>query len=200
MAWKIPKKMLVTNAGIVLIIVFVYIMAFLPFGPLHSGAPVLKGRTGAQNIALQIAVRDDTDVAAYIDRLDALGAKGTFFFPAQGESDASEMIREVKAAGHGVGYYQCDVDDGGCHTLYIGGGYSLPVMNYENNDVVRKVCPSIDMTKLKKQEDWTQILGESVSDDLFVYVEADNDFAEFEKIVQIIRLKGYTILKIHEML
>ncbi len=199
MAYRFSKKILVTNVAIMLIIAFVYVTAFLPFGSLHSNSPILKGRTGENNVALQIAVREDTDVAAYMAVLDTLSAKGTFFFCEPADSDMAAMIRQVEAGGHGVGYYN-DADDGGYHTLYIGGGYSLPVMNYENNDVVCRVCPSIDVTKLKKQEDWTQVLRENVSSDLFLYVEADNDFDEFEKIVQIIRHKGYTILKIHEML
>ena len=84
--------------------------------------------------------------------------------------------------------------------MYIGGGYSLPVMSYEIGAENARVCPSIDVSKLSKRNDWAQVLQDSLCNDLFLYVDADIDLAEFEKIVQIVSDKGYTILKIDEML
>ena len=193
------KKLLVTNIGIIFIIAFAYAMAFFPIGSmLHSNPPVLKGCTGNSNIALQIVVGDESDVAAYMDVLDDFGAKGTFFFCEQCGYNEANIVQEVEARGHGIGYYSCD--DGQRVSLYIGGGYSLPVMSYKQGSGRMQVGPSIDISKLKKLDDWTKVLAERISDDMFLYIDADNDFAEFKKTVQIVQDRGYTILKIDEMI
>ena len=186
------KRMLLYNIAIMVIIAFVYTAAFLPFGaPLSGNMPALMGSTGQKNIALQIAVDHDSDVAAYMDVLEANGAQGTFFF----DTD-SDIVSGVQARGHGVGWYTY----GQATAMYIGGGYSLPVMSYSQGSRMQQVGPSIDITALKKGGDWEAVLADSLGNDLFLYISADNDFDEFEKIVQIVRDKGYTILKINEML
>jgi len=189
-----------TNLCLLLIIGLVSLMTFGAH-LLSDGAkiPALKGRTGADNIGMQIAVKPDTDVDAYMDTLEELGARGTFFFCEQYAMD-EKQVKQVKQRGHGVGYYTCPAYDNQETGMYIGGGYSVPVMSYEAGDALMQVCPSINLTKLKKLDNWMEILGARISGDMFLYVTADNDQAEFKKIVQIVLDKGYTILKVDEML
>ena len=190
--------MLITNVGIALIIGFVYILAFMPFGGL-SGGPVFKGNTGSSNVAMQIVVDEKSDVNAYMDMLEDFGAFGTFFFPEPCYQDQDELIQAVLKRGHSVGYYVYK-DDDAQFGLYLGGGYSVPVMNYMAGNELIQVCPSIDMTVLENTDEWQKVFSETALDDLFIHVDADNNFEEFEKIVQIVRNKGYTILKVNEML
>ena len=192
------KKALVTNIGIAVIIALVYFCAFMPFDIMRG--PVMKGSTNGENIALQIAVNDSSDIGAYMDSLDAFGIKGTFFFPEQFYMENRQVIRRVIERGNGIGYYVCKKDDGQRLVLYIGGGYSVPVMSYVKGSRVVQVCPSIDVDKLKNGEDWQQILGESLLGDMFIYTNADNNLHDFKKVVQIVLNKGYTILKMDEML
>ena len=84
--------------------------------------------------------------------------------------------------------------------MYIGGGFSVPVMSYEDSSGMLQVCPSINIAKLKKIENWPEILSSKISGDMFLFVAADNDHTEFKKVVQIVLDKGYTILKVEEML
>jgi hypothetical protein len=65
---------------------------------------------------------------------------------------------------------------------------------------VREVCPSIDVSLLSHTDDWTHVLSDSVAGDMFLYIRADNNLSDFEKVVQIVVDKGYTILKVSEML
>lgn len=193
-------RALTTNLCLLLIIFLVYAAAFGPLGQAVAlQGPALKGRTGADNIALQIAVDQHSDLQAYMDALEKLGVRGTFFFCTQYQTD-DRMIQEVKQRGHGVGYYSCAANDGTEAGMYIGGGYSVPVMSYEDNGDVREVCPSINLTKLKKLDNWPEVLDNSISGDMFIYLMADNDQDDFKKVVQIVLDKGYTILKVDEML
>ncbi len=193
------KRTVITNIFLAVIIVSVYIIAFVPFGGVMQGTgPALKGNTGKDVIGLQIVVEDQTDVAAYLDALDRYGVKGTFFFQEQQAEALQPLILEAVQRGHGVGYYINE------HTraalLYIGGGYSIPVMSYDEGEGVQTVCPSIDMSKLSLVNDWTAVLSEALAGDMFIYIRADNNFSDFEKVVQIVLDKGYTILKVNEML
>ncbi len=192
-----PKKMIVTNLCIIIIILFVYVMAFTSLGTsLLSRGPMLKGNTGQKNVALQIKVDSASDVDAYLDLLDAFKAKCTFFFCE--EADNEDIVQKVIKRGHETGYYS----EGGEEKtdLYLGGGKSIPVMSFANNAKVFQVSPSIDINKLKKTEDWEKEFAEKISNDMFIYINADNNFDDFEKIIQIVRNKGYTILKIAQML
>ena len=95
--------------------------------------------------------------------------------------------------------YPCKENDSQKLVLYIG-GYTIPVMNYKSGNKVLQVSPSIDVDKLKKADDWQRELNVNLLGDMFVYISADNDLGDFEKIVQIVLNKGYTILKMDEML
>jgi hypothetical protein len=160
----------------------------------------LKGCTGENNVALQITVDDNSDVEAYMDTLERLGAYGTFFFCEQCYKDDGTVIKEVLARGHGIGLYVCEEHDGKEADMYIGNGYSVPVMSYDDGSDLRHIGPSIDFETLKTHAVWQQILQENIYGDMFIRIAADNDFDDFEKVVQIIREKGYTILKVEEML
>jgi len=122
------------------------------------------------------------------------------FFCEQCNIQSEQMAERAKNEGHGVGYYVCAEHDKKQGGQYIAGGYSLPVMSYVGDSEIYQVCPSIDITKLKQLDDWQQILNEKISSDMFIYFRADNNFDDFEKIVQIVLNKGYTILKVDEML
>ena len=193
------KRPVLTNLCLVAIMALVYMMAFTPFGLTDSIGAVLKGNTGEQNVALQIAVDDSSDLTAYMEALDAVGVKATFFFCEQCYRENNEVLEQVVKNGHGIGYYT-SADGSGSPDLYIGGGYSIPVMNYAEDNGVQQVCPSIDVTKLKSTDGWQQVLSENMIADMFLYIDADNNFEDFEKIVQIVLDKGYTILKVNEML
>ncbi len=78
---------------------------------------------------MQIAVTASTDVGAYMNALEKLGVRGTFFFRSPDAADDASAV-EVKQRGHGVGYYDAADDDSEAG-MYIGGGYSVPVMSYE---------------------------------------------------------------------
>ncbi|MDD5016490.1 MAG: hypothetical protein PHO15_00145 [Eubacteriales bacterium] len=197
-----PKKMLVTNLSIMLIIGFVYMLAFMPFGAVPDG-PVLKGNTGENNVALQIVIDGTSDIDAYMKMLEEFGVAGTFFFSEQCYYSNEAVLQQVLDSGHGIGYYVYEdenEDEDARLGLYLGGGYSVPVMSYIEGSELRQVCPSIDVTKLIRVDGWQQVLGETVLDDMFIYIDADNNFEDFEKIVQIVLDKGYTILKVNEML
>ena len=73
-------------------------------------------------------------------------------------------------------------------------------MNYKSGNKVLQVSPSIDVDKLKEAGDWQRVLNLNLMGDMFIYISADNDLADFEKTVQIVLNKGYTILKMDEML
>ncbi len=47
---------------------------------------------------------------------------------------------------------------------------------------------------------WLQLFFRQLKGDMFIRIVADNQFDEFEKVVQIVSDKGYTILKVDEML
>lgn len=195
------KKILITNLGLALIIAFVYFSAFMPISPAPlSRGPLMKGNTGGENVALQISVDDGSDVASYLDILDSYGITATFFFPEQYNSDRAYLLKTVNERGSGVGYYPCSEDDSQRLVLYIGGGYTIPVMNYKSGSKVLQISPSIDVDKLKEEGDWQKVLKGNLTGDMFVYISADNDFGDFEKTVQIVLDKGYTILKMDEML
>lgn len=187
-----------TNGCICLIIAFVYYASFGQFGQ-TANSPVLKGVTGGENIALQITVTEKSDINAYMDTLERAGAKGTFFFCEQCGID-SGVIEQVAQRSHGVGYYVCPKHKGRNTDMYIADGFGIPVMKYNDGDTVRHVAPSIDLAKLKQRADWPRVLEESVCKDMFIRIVADNVIWEFEKVVQIVSDKGYTILKINEML
>jgi hypothetical protein len=195
------KKILVTNIGLVLTIAFVYFAAFMPIYPApFTRGPLMKGNTGGDNIALQISVDDSSDISSYLDMLDRFGIKATFFFPEQYYSNGSYLVKQVAERGSEVGFYPSTEDNSQRLVLYIGGGYSIPVMNYVSGDKVFQVSPSIDIDKLRESGDWQRVLNENLAGDMFVYASANNDFGDFEKIVQIVLNKGYTILKMDEML
>ncbi len=195
---KIRKRSLVTNICLVLIIGFVYVTSFGFARP--SLGLALKGSTGGSNIGLQISVTQGTDVAAYLDAMDRIDVQATFFFCEQCIKDNGEMLDEVLSRGQSVGYYVCEAHDGIESDMYIGNGYSVPVMSYDNGSGVRHIGPSIDFEKLKRQDDWPAVLRDNIYGDMFIRIEADNEMSEFEKVVQIVRDKGYTILKVEEML
>jgi hypothetical protein len=193
------KKALITNVCLLLIIALVYVAAFMPFGSLLPAAgPALKGSTGKNVVGLQIIVDDQTNIAAYIVLLEMYGVKGTFFFSEQQTEALESAMLTVIQRGHGVGYYINERTR--ASALYIGGGYSIPVMNCAQGDAVREVCPSIDVSKLSLCSGWTSALADSLAGDMFLCIRADNNFEEFEKTVQIVLDKGYTILKVNEML
>lgn len=192
------RRTLVTNICLVLIIMLVYVASFGFITPAQSLA--LKGCTGADNVGLQIMVDENSDVDAYMDRLDEMGVSVTFFFCEQCCKNSSEAIGAVLERGHGVGYYVCGKHEGKQTDMYIGNGYSVPVMSCDDDGDVRHIGPSIDFTRLKTLDDWQHVLAESIFADMFIRIHADNQFEEFEKVVQIVRDKGYTILKVEEML
>jgi hypothetical protein len=70
--------------------------------------------------------------------------------------------------------------------MYIGGGYSVPVMSCEEGDGFKQVCPSINVDRLKKLANWTEVLSARLAGDMFLYIDGDNDQAVFKKIVQIV--------------
>ena len=195
---KIRRRSLVTNAVLVLIMGLVYVTSFGFARPVQGFA--LKGSTGGSNVGLQIAVNADSDVAAYMDAMERMGVEGTFFFCEQCIKSNDSIIDEVLARGYSVGYYVCAAHEGTESDMYIGNGYSVPVMSYDNGSGLRHIGPSIDFEKLKKQKDWQKVLGDSIFGDMFIRIEADNEMMDFEKVVQIVRDKGYTILKVEEML
>ena len=190
---------LITNLCLLLIISLVYLATFGQHALRAAYEPALKGYTGTDNIGLQIAVNQSSDIEAYMETLEKMGVKGTFFFCAQCLKDDS-LVQEVKQRGHGVGFYTCAAHEGADTEMYIGGGYSLPVMGYEEGDTLLKVCPSINLSKLKKMNNWMDVLSDHIRGDMFLYVVADNDQDDFKKVVQIVLDKGYTILKVDEML
>ncbi len=192
------RRTLVTNIGLVLIITLVYVASFGFTTPVQGLA--LKGCTGADNVGLQIMVDEQSDVDAYIDRLEDMGVSVTFFFCEECFKEKGEIISRVISRGHGVGYYVCEKHEGSETDMYIGNGYSVPVMSYNDDGAVRHIGPSIDFTKLKTLKDWQRVLAERIFGDMFIRINADNQFDEFEKVVQIVRDKGYTILKVEEML
>ncbi len=193
------KKLLVTNLALAAIIAFVYLSAFSAYPALFMRGPVMKGNTNGDNVALQIAADENSDIALYMDALDSLGVKATFFFSEQQYSQNSGILRQVLSRGNGIGYYPCK-ESGQRLMLYIGGGYNIPVMSYLSGSQVLQVCPSIDVEKLQSKDDWQQVFSESLLGDMFIYTNADNNLADFEKVVQIVLNKGYTILKMDEML
>jgi hypothetical protein len=192
------KKTLVTNACLVVIIALVYLAAFIPFRSALGEGPALKGNTGESVVGLQIVVDDESNIAAYLDTLERYGVKGTFFFSEQQTEAYEPTLLSVIGRGHGVGYYISE--DTRASTLYIGGGYSIPVMSYTAEDGMREVCPSVDVSKLSRLDDWPSVLSKTIAGDMFIYIRADNNFDDFEKVVQIVLDKGYTIVKINEML
>lgn len=194
----IKMRSVVTNLGLLLIIALVYAASFGFATPAQGLA--LRGDTGGSNVALQITVTRDSDVAAYMDALERAGVRGTFFFCEQCAADSGGVISEVRARGHGVGWYVCEAHEGDETHLYIGNGYSVPVMSCDDGRSQRQIGPSIDFEKLKTQDGWPQVLQDSVYKDMFIRIDADNEISEFEKVVQIVRGKGYTILKVEEML
>ncbi len=192
------RKTLVTNICLAVIILLVWFAAFGPLQGMFETDPALRGSTGEAVVGLQILVTDGSDVEAYMDTLKAYGVKATFFFPdTQTEAMADNMLA-VMAQGHGVGYYITGRTR--ASALYLGGGYSIPVMGYAEGGAVREVCPSIDVSKLSLEGGWTDALADALAGDMFVCVRADNNFNDFEKVVQIVLDKGYTILKVNEML
>jgi len=192
------KRSLITNIFLLLIMGLTYVASFGFALPSQSLA--LKGCTGENNVALQITVDDSSDVKAYMDKLERLGVYGTFFFCEQCFKDNGKIMSEVLSRGHGVGFYVCEEHEGKETDMYIGNGYSVPVMSYNDGSALRQIGPSIDFEKLKTHAVWQQILQENIYGDMFIRIAANNEFDEFEKVVQIIRDKGYTILKVEEML
>lgn len=195
---KIMKRTLITNLFLILIMGLTYVASFGFASP--SEGLALKGCTGENNVALQITVDENSDVEAYMDELEQMGVYGTFFFCEQCYKDNGEKISEVLSRGHGVGFYICEKHEGKDTDMYIGNGYSVPVMSYDDGSALRHIGPSIDFAKLKTHAVWHQILRENIYGDMFIRIDADNEFDDFEKVVQIIRDKGYTILKVEEML
>lgn len=195
------KKILVTNVGLMLIVAFVYFATFMPMHPAPlSRGPLMKGNTGGDNIALQISVNGSSDVESYLDILDRYGVTATFFFPEQYSGEKHYLLKTVADRGGGVGFYECKEDDSQKLVMYIGGGYTIPVMNYRSGNKILQVSPSIDIDKLKEAGDWQRVLNANLLGDMFIYISADNDLGDFEKTVQIVLNKGYTILKMDEML
>ena len=90
-------------------------------------------------------------------------------------------MERVKERGNGVGYYVAADNDGQKLMLYLGGGFSVPVMSYEFGSRVLQVSPSIDVCKLKDTGDWQKKLNEKLKGDMFIYTDADNNLADFEK-------------------
>lgn len=193
------KKTLVTNACLAVIIILVYIATFAPLGGMvKSTTPALKGNTGENVVGLQIIVENSTDIGAYLEVLDRYDIKATFFFEEQEPDAQTPLLQEVMKWGHGVGYYITEKTR--TSALYIGGGFSIPVMSYAEGEVLREVCPSIDISKMFQSGDWAASLADVLTGDMFICIHADNNFDEFEKVVQIVLDKGYTILKVNEML
>ncbi len=195
------KKILVTNTGLALIIAFVYFSVFMPIYPApFSRGPLMKGNTGGDNVALQISVSEGSDVESYLDILDRYGVTATFFFPEQYGGEKNDLLQLVNERGSEVGFYPCKENNEQRLVLYIGGGFTIPVMNYKSGNKVLQVSPSIDVDKLKEAGGWQRALGDNLRGDMFIYISADNQMGDFEKTVQIVLNKGYTILKMDEML
>lgn len=193
------KKIIITNLALAAIIAFVYLSAFSTSALMLTRGPIMKGNTNGNNVALQIAADETSDIVLYMDMLDRFGVKATFFFSEQQYSQNDDVMRKVLGRGNGIGYYPCK-DGGKRLMLYIGGGYNIPVMSYVSGSQVLQVCPSIDIEKLKSKDDWKQTFSDNLLGDMFIYTNADNNLDDFEKIVQIVLNKGYTILKMDEML
>jgi len=184
------KNTLILDLCILAVIAAVSLAAFWLPG-VDTGGPALRGNTDANGIGLQIAATGEEDTARYLDALDEIGAKATFFFPEETQPDDAMAL--VRSRGHGVGTR-------GENGMYIGGGASVPVMSYRSGSGIRQVAPSIDTTKMFVHSEGAQQFASSLHRGMFVYVDAADDFADFQKIVQIAVDKGYTMLKIDEML
>ena len=130
-------------------------------------------------------------------RWTGTASKARFFFWAQQTEGMAPVLREVMERDHGIGYISGSTRSA---ALYIGGGYSIPVMNCSEDDGVQEVCPSLDVSKLCLSSGWPDALADALTGDMFIYIRADNNFSDFEKVVQIVLDKGYTILKVNEML
>lgn len=192
------KKTFVTNLCLAAIIALVYLAAFMPAHAALGVRPALKGNTGENVVGLQIVVDDKSNIAAYLDTLERYGVKGTFFFSEQQTEAQKPTLLSVLGRGHGIGYYISEYTRSSA--LYIGNGYSIPVLSAAAKDGMCEVCPSVDISKLSRLDDWPSVLSESITGDMFIYIRADNNYADFEKVVQIVLDKGYTILKVNEML
>ena len=193
------KRLLVSNIGVAVIIVFVFMCAFSPFDLsfLNIG-PAMKGNTGGNYVALQISVDEDSDVLKYIEVLKEAGVSATFFFPEHAYLGNGAIIKKVIDSGNGAGYYVSG--ESGRLSFYLGGGVSIPVMSYISGNGARQVCPSIDLPNLNRRNEWERVLKENLAGDMFINTDADNDYEGLKKIVQIIRDKGYTIMKMDQML
>jgi hypothetical protein len=195
------RKIAVTNIAILFIIAFVFLCAFTPVDlAFLSAGPVMRGNTNGNNIALQLSADGESDIPAYMDELDSLGIKATFFFPENFYIGNSAMLEKIIGRGNGVGYYVNRESADERLAYYLGSGVNVPVMSYISGSSTIEVSPSIDVSKLKKADGWQRVLKDNLAGDMFVYTDADNNLDELKKIVQIVRNKGYTILKMDDML
>lgn len=171
------KRALITDTFLAVIIMIVYFAAFVGVS-LISDKPALKGSTGEEKIGLQIAVNEQSDIGAYKDILEKYRISATFFFDAECSS-----MQELEGEGYSTGF--------------LHESNSVPVLSYGSSD--EKISTSVDLDKLINTEGWEETLKKTISGDMLIFKTADNDFEVFEKIVQIILDKGYTIVKMEEM-
>lgn len=172
------KRTVITDLCLAAIIICVYVTVFA--GTSILSKPAFKGSTGQNKVGLQIAALETSDIDAYLDMLSEYEISATFFFDNRIEEDVKERIENL---GHSTGRFE--------------DGKTYPVMSYAQG--TKKVSPSIDVTQLKESSDWQQVLEQSIAPDMLIFVSADNNFSEFEKIVQIVLDKGYTIDRMEEM-
>lgn len=171
------KEVLVTDTLLIVIILMVYFTAFIG-GMLLPGRPVFRGSAEGDMVGLQIAVGKGSNVEEYIAVLKKYEISATFFFENSG-AHMKELIGEEHSTG------------------YLHSTEAMPVMSYSGGSEV--ISTSIDLDKLRAKQEWEGLLEEKVACGMLLFVSADNNLYDFEKIVQIILDKGYTIVRMEEM-
>ena len=171
------KRAVITDICLAVIIIMVYFASFIVVN-LLSDKPALKGSTDENQVGLQIAIDETSDIDGYLEILEKYEISATFFFDTGGDA-----MQELSMQGHSVG------------VLHESG--SLPVMSIDDGSKI--ISTSIDLDQLIKGEDWAKLLESKVAAGMLLFITADNNFRDFEKIVQIVLNKGYTIVKMEEM-
>lgn len=171
------RRAVITDICLAVIIMMVYFAAFIGV-KLLSDKPALRGSTAENQVGLQIAIDVQSDVEKYIKILEKYEISATFFFDTN-----SEVMQELSQQGHSVGFlHERD---------------ALPVMSYDGGS--KMISTSIDLDHLINSSGWEKLLEAKVAAGMLMFITADNNFSEFEKIVQIVLNKGYTIVKMEEM-
>lgn len=171
------RKAVITDICLAVIIMMVYFAAFIGV-KLLSDKPALKGNTAENLVGLQIAIDEQSNVEKYIEILEEYEISATFFF-----DTSSDAMQDLSQQGHSVGFlHERD---------------TLPVMSIDGGS--KMISTSIDLDQLIKSKGWEELLDAKVAAGMLMFITADNNFSEFEKIVQIVLNKGYTIVKMEEM-